>query len=680
MRHSTPLPRFVVFVQILLLLTWAKQVYSGAPHEVSGTLKYADDTSPGSVSMTAYLLKRPVEILTELWGCSYQEGSWVVDCGFFPSTWSVGDLLHVDFDDGNGKTSTVEIFLTTEEMDDAGINVLTTSSSIHHDLFISIPDTLANQGATVKMPVRVSGLEVQDSVVAYQVKIGFEKEVVQAVSVSNAETMTQMWGGPFSHTEEDGITVGGITTNQPSKRLIADGGILVYVSFLVQGVPFHSSSGSTLLRFLDAVVFTLNERIPIANAQTGFITVQESPSVVLKQLTLYPGANMVCLSVVPLNPALPDILNNLPVSYIFGFQSDQDPPRSWEENRPINDLLYLDGLHGYWMKFNSSNTAVWSVSGTPVSVTTPIPVHSGWNLVGYLPQSADSIAHAFQTLEPYCNYILGYQDGEGANSWIRERPAFLNDLNLLSPLSGYWVRMDSARTLVYPSEGYALARANPSSIQIQQDSIPAPNVTPWWCDFWAIQPELLSLGDVIQVFDKDSVLCGETQVTEEGGFLVHVFGDDASTLEKDEGAEPDETVDFVVNGALAEVVEGDPVWMDRGSKCVKLELNSSGIDLNTESNFPKRLVLEQNYPNPFNSKTVIPYILSLPSKVRICVYDVSGRLVRVLSDGQFKPAGLYRTVWDGKDEQGRLVASGIYFCQLQTDQMNKQIRKMIFME
>ena len=117
MRHSTPLPRFVVFVQILLLLTWAKQVYSGAPHEVSGTLKYADDTSPGSVSMTAYLLKRPVEILTELWGCSYQEGSWVVDCGFFPSTWSVGDLLHVDFDDGNGKTSTVEIFLTTEEME-----------------------------------------------------------------------------------------------------------------------------------------------------------------------------------------------------------------------------------------------------------------------------------------------------------------------------------------------------------------------------------------------------------------------------------------------------------------------------------------------------------------------------------------------------------------------------------
>jgi hypothetical protein len=679
MRHSIQLSRFIVFVQILSLLIWTRQVHSGAPHIVSGTLKYADDTYPGSVAMTAYLLKRPGETLTESWGCSYQEGSWTVDCGFFPSTWSVGDLLHVDFNDGNEKTCTAEIFLTAEETDDAGVNVLTTSSSIHHDLSISIPDSLVYQGATVKMPVRVSELEVQDSVVAYQIKIGFEKEAVQAVGVSNTGTMTQMWGVPFSHSEEDGITIGAITTNQPSKRLIADGGILVYVSFLVQGVPLDPSSGSTLLRFLDAVVFTLDERIPVANTQTGLITVQESPSVISRQLILYPGANMVCLSVVPENPALPDILDNLPVSYIFGFQSDQDPPRSWEEGRPINDLLYLDGIHGYWMKFDSSSATVWSVSGTPVSVTTPLPVHRGWNLVGYLPQSADSIAHAFQTLEPYYNYILGYQGGEGPKSWIREKPAFLNDLNLLSPLSGYWVRMDSARTLIYPSGGHALARANPSFSQIQQDSIPGPSVTPWWCDFWAMQPELLSPGDVIRVFDGDSVLCGETQATEEGGFLVHVFGDDASTLEKDEGAESDETVHFVLNGELAEVVEGDPVWIDRGSKCVKLELNPSGIDLNPEPNLPKRWVLEQNYPNPFNSRTVIPYTLPLPSKVRICVYDVSGRLVRVLSDDQFKPAGSYRTVWDGKDEQGRLVASGVYFCRLQTDRI-KLIRKMIFME
>ncbi len=677
MKRSIQLSRFIVVIQIFFLLIWKTQAYSGAPHIVSGTLKYANDTSPASVSILAHLVKRPTEVITG----GYSGGDWTIQCGSFPSTWSIGDILRVDFDDGNGKTASAEIFLTTEETDNAGVNVLTISSGIHHDFFISIPDTQVYQGTTIKLPIRVSGLEIQDSVVAYQVKIGFEKEVIQAVGVSSAGTMTQMWGTPFSHSEEDEITVGGMTTNQPSKRLIADGGNLVNISFLIQGVPLDPSSGSTLLRFMDAVIFTLNERIPVANTQTGLVTVLESPSVVSRQLTLYPGGNMICLSAVPENPTLPDILNNLPVGYIFGFQSDQDPPKSWEKNRPINDLLYLDGIHGYWMKFDSGNTAVWNVPGTPVSVTTPLPVHRGWNLVGYLPQSADSITHAFQTLAPYYNYVLGYEGGEGPKSWVREKPAFLNDLNLLSPMSGYWVRMDSARTLVYPSAGYMppLARANPSFIQIQQDSITGPCVTPWWCDFWAIQPEILSPGDLIWVFDGNNVLCGETQVTENRGFLVHVFGDDASTLDRDEGAEADETVQFVVNGEPARIIDGDPVWIDRESKCVKLELNPSGVDFDKKSCLPERVGLEQNYPNPFNSSTVIPYTISSPSKVCIRIYNISGRLVRILSDDELKPEGSYRAIWDGKDWQGRLAASGIYFCQLQIDRI-KQMRKMIFME
>jgi hypothetical protein len=256
MKRSIQISRSIVLAQVFFLLIWSTHVYSGAPHIVSGTLKYTDDTSPVSVSVLAYLTKRPQEKLTESsWECGYNNGIWTIQCGSFPSTWFVEDVLHIDFDDGNGKTCSAEIFLTSDEEDDAGVNVLTASGGAHHDLSISIPDTLVYQGTTVKLPVRVSGLEVQDSVVAYQITIGFEKEVVQAVGVSSAGTMTQMWGAPYSHSEEDGITVGGITTNQPSKRLITDGGILVTVSFLIQGVPLDPSSGSTLLRFLDAVVF-----------------------------------------------------------------------------------------------------------------------------------------------------------------------------------------------------------------------------------------------------------------------------------------------------------------------------------------------------------------------------------------------------------------------------------------
>jgi hypothetical protein len=474
-------------------------------------------------------------------------------------------------------------------------------------------------------------------VVAYQIKVGFEAEVVQAVDALSEGTMTEMWGDPFFYSYEGVLGVGGMTTNQPSKRLIPDGGILCYLSLLVQGTPTEPSTASTLLPFFDAVIFTLDERMPVAHTKTGLVTVQENPSVVDVQIPLYPGENMVCLSVVPETPTLPDILHSHPVSYVFGFQSDQTPPKSWVKDRPINDLESLDGIHGYWMKLDSSDAVTWEVTGTPVSVSTPVPVYRGWNLIGYFPSLSDSIAHAFQTISPYYNYILGYQGGEGPRSWVRERPDFLNDLFLLFPRSGYWVRMDSAATLVYPSGGYPASKS-PADFPdtIEQDESSEVYITPWWCDFWAIQPEWLSPGDRIEVYDSDSVLCGETWVKEESGFLVHVFGDDPSTAAIDEGAEAGETMRFVVNGMETEVVDGDPAWTDRGSKCVQLEPVSSGIPLDSKSHLPKCVLLNQNYPNPFNSRTVIPYTLSLPSKVDIRIYDVSGRWIMNRS----RPAGL----------------------------------------
>ena len=72
-----------------------------------------------------------------------------------------------------------------------------------------------------------------------------------------------------------------------------------------------------------------------------------------------------------------------------------------------------------------------------------------------------------------------------------------------------------------------------------------------------------------------------------------------------------------------------------------------------------------NYPNPFNPETWFPYQLSKPSDVTITIYDVRGRVVRVLKLGH-QAAGVYRNRnkaahWDGKNETGEPVASGVYF-------------------
>ena len=80
---------------------------------------------------------------------------------------------------------------------------------------------------------------------------------------------------------------------------------------------------------------------------------------------------------------------------------------------------------------------------------------------------------------------------------------------------------------------------------------------------------------------------------------------------------------------------------------------------------PKETALLPNYPNPFNPETWIPYQLAAPAEVTLRIYAIDGALVRTLSLGH-KPIGMYQTrthaaYWDGRNQIGEPVASGVYF-------------------
>ena len=95
---------------------------------------------------------------------------------------------------------------------------------------------------------------------------------------------------------------------------------------------------------------------------------------------------------------------------------------------------------------------------------------------------------------------------------------------------------------------------------------------------------------------------------------------------------------------------------------------------------PKETALLPNYPNPFNPETWIPYQLAEPAEVNISVHSADGRLVRVLELGQIS-VGVYRSKsraahWDGQNESGEVVASGIYFYTLTAADFSAT-RKMI---
>jgi len=86
----------------------------------------------------------------------------------------------------------------------------------------------------------------------------------------------------------------------------------------------------------------------------------------------------------------------------------------------------------------------------------------------------------------------------------------------------------------------------------------------------------------------------------------------------------------------------------------------------------------QNYPNPFNPETWIPYRLSEPSDVQISIYSQTGELIRDFNLGH-QTHGEKTLYWNGKNNDGETVASGIYFYQLQTDEFSS-MRKMVILK
>ncbi len=85
-----------------------------------------------------------------------------------------------------------------------------------------------------------------------------------------------------------------------------------------------------------------------------------------------------------------------------------------------------------------------------------------------------------------------------------------------------------------------------------------------------------------------------------------------------------------------------------------------------EGTLPSRTALLAAYPNPFNPQTTVSFVLSRRSAVKLQVFDVAGRLVRVLLNDVIVDAGRRDVVWQGRDESGRTVASGTYFYRLQS--------------
>ena len=83
----------------------------------------------------------------------------------------------------------------------------------------------------------------------------------------------------------------------------------------------------------------------------------------------------------------------------------------------------------------------------------------------------------------------------------------------------------------------------------------------------------------------------------------------------------------------------------------------------TGSNLPQMLQLEHNYPNPFNPATTIQFGLNEDGPIELSVYDLRGQKISTLVNGYLQ-AGYHRATWNGIDQKGKPVSSGIYIYEL----------------
>ena len=115
----------------------------------------------------------------------------------------------------------------------------------------------------------------------------------------------------------------------------------------------------------------------------------------------------------------------------------------------------------------------------------------------------------------------------------------------------------------------------------------------------------------------------------------------------------------------------------------EMPLNAPSINAFPMTNQPVQTQLLNNFPNPFNPETWIPYQLAKDSNVTITIYDTQGVSVRTLPIG-FQSAGYYTSknraaYWDGHNALGEQVASGVYFYQLEADNVSL-LRKMLILK
>jgi hypothetical protein len=348
---------------------------------------------------------------------------------------------------------------------------------------------------------------------------------------------------------------------------------------------------------------------------------------------------------------------------------------------------YANGYHpagylvpgtGYWIKFPTATTTF--PIGPPIAADT-ISVNAGWNLIGAIGSSiSTSAVHPKIHNNGFSNYY-GYNRGYVVAT-------------TLNPWQGYWVKVDSTDTLyeeggsksspktapkvASPVAGFSSVtlsdgKGNSQTLYFTIDDRNQINLQKFE------MPPALANADFDARYASNRIL--ETypstlKAPRSFGIQVHSSTNAPLTVSWD-------LVGHTTMSIALQVLEGGKV-----SKSIEMTKNGSAKGISSASGslalvvagvqIPRAFSLSQNYPNPFNPTTRIDIGLPVTSNVHVAIYNILGQKIATISDG-YAEAGMHTYVWNGQDQAGKSVATGVYFVRMSAGTFTAT-KKMLLMK
>ncbi|MGQ9610183.1 MAG: cohesin domain-containing protein [bacterium] len=545
------------------------------------------------------------------------------------------------------------------------IVLLGISSQFCFSIEMKVNDASGYPGETRQIQIIINdltGLVFVASIIAIDIELTYNPNVLLAKNIIKGDIIPPEWM-IIGNTQNPGKIMIQMMSGLRNGEFIElnETGEIAKITFQVANNVQGGQSSPLIL----SKVY-INENADIVTKVNGTFVVLGNQQNTIFTLRLQPGWNLISLPINIENTNIDAFLNKISGKYESIWSWDmQNEWKKYIYNAPswLNDLSMIQPRKGYWIKMFSQATI--DISGQELN-NQSIQLYKGWNLVGFSSLRQMQVNSALLSITGYYNSIWGYDPY--ISDWkklIIGAPNQINNLSILKPGEGYWI--DAKDNIIWNVNSSIIS--SPANFNANHDNYHDMPKIPCliYGEINFVEFESANLNDEIYVELRcDGSLLFKYRIKEKNG---NHYNYALYCPESLFGKSLD--ISFIFNKKL---VYSDKIICGHSGDLIRLDIN------NVFS--PKQNLLYQNYPNPFNPETWIPYVVKETSKVQIVIYDVNYHVIKTLDLG-YKLPGFYTTkdksaYWDGKNDLGEPVKSGVYFYSIKIGNYSST-RKMVLL-